>query len=63
MSRDDHYDLGVEHAKTGKDRYKFQDAHLQERYDAGYNAIVKERDRMWLVDEQHVPQRKPKLRY
>jgi hypothetical protein len=42
-SRDDHYELGVEHAKYGHPRYVFQDPVLQERYDRGYKDAIEGR--------------------
>jgi hypothetical protein len=38
--RDDHYQLGLEHARRGEPRYVFQDPALQERYDRGYKEAL-----------------------
>lgn len=39
-NRDDHYELGRDHAYDGEDRYVFQDPTLQARYDKGYQEMM-----------------------
>ncbi|GEM_PF-4529505 len=37
--KSDHWHVGYQDAAAGNPRYKFQDAHLQKEYDAGYNSF------------------------
>ena len=36
-TKDDHFEIGVQHSAAGLPRYKFQDPALQERYNRGYD--------------------------
>lgn len=37
MLYDDHFKMGVDHARMGMARYKWSDPHLQEAYNKGYD--------------------------
>lgn len=40
---DEHYQLGVDDARNGRDPYSFQDPELQRRYNLGYMKVSAER--------------------